>query len=157
MFGNTQLIHQQLRHAAHSAEQVRRQATQQFWQIHLWAKILQVWARLTRQPAHLLDLNQQQRTTSQTRHYAGIQTIPLHQIRGSEGRTRDFDTAFRPLQTHNQDRWIGLATAWQKGVTLPPVELVQVGNIYYVRDGHHRISVARARGQAAIEARVTVW
>jgi hypothetical protein len=50
-----------------------------------------------------------------------------------------------------------VAKARLKGVTLPPVELIQVGDVYFVRDGHHRISVARAFGQEHVDAEVTVW
>jgi hypothetical protein len=52
---------------------------------------------------------------------------------------------------------VGIATAGYMGRTLPPVELIQVGDLYFVRDGHHRISVAQAMGQESIEAEVTVW
>ena len=54
-------------------------------------------------------------------------------------------------------RWLGVAAARDHGKVLPPVVLVQVGGVYFVRDGHHRISVARALGQLDIEAEVTVW
>lgn len=50
-----------------------------------------------------------------------------------------------------------MAVARQQGKALPPVRLVQVGDLYFVRDGHHRISVARALGQQDIKARVTIW
>ena len=80
--------------------------------------------------------------------------VPLTQIIGSEGRCEDFDADFRPLKSHNQERWVGIASARLMGVTLPPVELVQEGDGYYVRDGNHRISVARAMGQMEIEARI---
>jgi hypothetical protein len=73
---------------------------------------------------------------------------------GSEGRVDDFDSAFNPLTAHTRDRWIGIAVARRQGTVLPPVELIQVGDVYYVRDGHHRISVAKAEGQAEIEARI---
>lgn len=91
------------------------------------------------------------------RHYAGIRLVSISEIIGSEGRQMDFDAAFNPLQTHNQDRWINVAAARLRGVALPPVELVQVDGKYYVRDGHHRISVAKAMGQREIEAEVTLW
>jgi hypothetical protein len=54
-------------------------------------------------------------------------------------------------------RWLRVAAARDQGKVLPPVVLVQVGDVYFVRDGHHRISVARALGQLDIEAEVTVW
>jgi hypothetical protein len=53
--------------------------------------------------------------------------------------------------------WLSVAVARQRGKSLPPVKLIQVGDVYYVQDGHHRISVARALGQRDIEAEVTVW
>jgi hypothetical protein len=90
-------------------------------------------------------------------HYAGVRTVSIDEIRGSEGRCRDFDADFRPLRSHNKVRWARIAKARLKGVTLPLVELVQVGGVYFVRDGHHRISVARAFGQQNIDAEVTVW
>jgi hypothetical protein len=88
---------------------------------------------------------------------AELRLVPLAQIVGSEGRCGDFDRDFYPLHDHNRSRWLRIATARQKGIGLPPVDLVQVGDVYFVQDGHHRISVARAFGQADIEARVTVW
>jgi hypothetical protein len=54
-------------------------------------------------------------------------------------------------------RWLRVAAARDQGKVLPPVVLVQVGDVYFVRDGHHRISVARALGQLDIEAEATVW
>jgi hypothetical protein len=89
--------------------------------------------------------------------HAGIRTVPIGQIRGSQDRSHDFDRDFNPLQDHNKGRWLGIATARQRGKALPPVELVQVGDVYFVRDGHHRISVARALGQRDIDAKVMVW
>ncbi|MDQ4075720.1 MAG: chromosome partitioning protein ParB, partial [Chloroflexota bacterium] len=61
---------------------------------------------------------------------------------------------FQPLQEHTKDRWIRIAIAYQMGKPLPPVELLQIGENYFVRDGHHRISVAKARAQKEIEANV---
>ena len=93
----------------------------------------------------------------QNRHYAGIQMVAIERIRGSEGRSRDFDRNFRPLQAHTEGRWRSVAMARQEGKALPPVTLVQVGEAYFCLDGHHRISVARALGAHEIEAEVTVW
>jgi hypothetical protein len=93
----------------------------------------------------------------ENRYSAGVQTVAMDQIQGSQGRCRDFDRAFYPLQRHSESRWLRVATARELGIALPLVELVQVGNIYFVRDGHHRISVAQALGQTEIEAEVRVW
>jgi hypothetical protein len=87
----------------------------------------------------------------------GVQMIPIDGIVGSSGRSRDFDRAFYPLRVHTRDRWLSVADLWYRGVTLPPVSLVKVGDDYFVTDGHHRISVARVFGASAIAATVTVW
>jgi hypothetical protein len=84
------------------------------------------------------------------------QTVPIDRIRGSENRCGDFDQDFRPLQGHTRERWLSVATARMSGVCLPPVELLAVGDEYYVRDGHHRISVAHTLGEQFIEATVMV-
>ncbi len=85
-------------------------------------------------------------------HYVGVQTVCLDCIRGTENRTTEFDTDFYPRADHLEERWVRVAVANMKGVKLPPVELLLVGDTYYVRDGHHRISVARAMGQYEIDA-----
>ena len=87
--------------------------------------------------------------------YVGIRSIPIHQIRGTESRSEDFDIEFNPLTPHNRWRWLSIANARQEGKALPLVELIQVGDDYFVRDGHHRISVAKAWGQDFIDAEVT--
>jgi hypothetical protein len=90
-------------------------------------------------------------------HPTGARTVPIDQIRGSQGRSRDFDPDFNPIQDHTKLRWLSIARARQNGTSLPPVKLAQVEDIYFVQDGHHRISVARAMGQQDIEAEVTIW
>jgi hypothetical protein len=113
---------------------------------------------LTGRSRRLLKLATVKETCSVTaRHYAGMETVPLISIRGSEGRPGDFDCDFNPLKDHNAHRWVSIAAARHLGALMPPVDLIQVGDIYFVRDGHHRISVARALGQQEIEAEVTVW
>jgi hypothetical protein len=90
-------------------------------------------------------------------HYAGLKPVALDDIRGSEGRQEDFDDRFNPLSARTRQRWESVAGALAEGIGLPPVELTQIENSYYVRDGHHRVSVMRAMGEQEIEARVTVW
>ncbi len=89
-------------------------------------------------------------------HDAGIRTVPIEAIVGSEGRPGDFDVEFRPRQDRTAERWMSVAAARLHGDALPPVELLQVGEEYYVRDGHHRVSVARALGECFVDAQVTV-
>ena len=86
--------------------------------------------------------------------YRGVQTVRLDQIIGSVQRYHDFDRAFLPVQSHTASRWIRVNRAWYEDVSLPPVLLYQVGEVYFVVDGHHRVSVAREQGQEHIDAEV---
>jgi hypothetical protein len=88
------------------------------------------------------------------RHFAGLQNVAIEQIRGTDSREGDFDDSFYPLHDRMRSRWLGVAAARLSGRELPPVELTQVGGIFYVQDGHHRISVARALGEDFIDAEV---
>lgn len=89
----------------------------------------------------------------------GLQSVSLSQIRGSAspGRCKDFDVNFRPVNSHSEERWVGIHRARTSGRRLPPVTLIQVGENYFVEDGHHRVSVAYALGDETIEGRVTLW
>lgn len=80
--------------------------------------------------------------------------VPLADVVGTLARTSDFDDGFRLVNHALRDRWQRLATAMLAGVDPPPVELVQLGDLYFVVDGHHRVSVARALGRDSIPARV---
>jgi hypothetical protein len=73
--------------------------------------------------------------------------VSSDQIYGSESRVQDFNADINPLQDYTMGRWLSIATAMHRGLELPPVILIQIGELYFVRDGHHRISVARAQGQ----------
>lgn len=84
----------------------------------------------------------------------GVQYIALDQIIGSEGRSHDFDNQFWPITEHSRDRWVSIAVAMGTSQPLPPVQLVQITNGYVVRDGNHRVSVARAFGHGVIEAEI---
>ncbi|MBW2537978.1 MAG: hypothetical protein JRE27_00010 [Deltaproteobacteria bacterium] len=84
----------------------------------------------------------------------GIQNIPIDDIVGSEGRYRAFTRSFMPLQEDLRDRWKKIDQVRESRQDLPPVELYKVSNAYFVKDGHHRISVARVKGAKYIEARV---
>jgi len=91
----------------------------------------------------------------QGQHDLGLQAVPIRQIVGSESRYRDFDRAFLPRQTHTRDRWVTIDRLHYEQVELPPVSLYKIGDIYFVRDGNHRVSVARERGQEFVDAYVT--
>ena len=118
----------------------------------------QVGAMLRGQTARLLNLATVVGDKPINAHpCVGTQTVPIRQIRGSEGRRSDFDDAFHPVRMHTKERWQGIARALLQGGRLSPVNLIRLGDIYFVRDGHHQISVARALGQQEIDAIVTVW
>lgn len=105
----------------------------------------------------LLDLTTEvSKRKIRSQHYAGSRTVPIQRIKGSEGRSNDFDSDFNPIQSRTMDRWVSIAVARSFGETLPLIELIQLGADYYVRDGHHRISVARALGEEYIDAMVIV-
>jgi hypothetical protein len=86
--------------------------------------------------------------------YRGVVSVPLDKVVGSVDRYRDFDRLFLPTQSHTEDRWRRVSRAWYEDVNLPPVQLYKVGEVYFVVDGNHRVSVARNRGQAFIDAEV---
>jgi ParB-like nuclease domain len=85
----------------------------------------------------------------------GQQVVPLDAIVGTIDRERDFDRHFRPTSRRVRARWEQIAAAMRRGDALPPVDLIKVGEIYFVRDGHHRVSVASALGLNDIDAYVT--
>jgi uncharacterized ParB-like nuclease family protein len=86
--------------------------------------------------------------------YRGIQTVPVSQIAGSLNRYHQFDRAFLPTENQIAPRWVSVDRAFYKAVSLPPVLLYKVGQVYFVVDGHHRVSVAREQGQEFIDAEV---
>jgi hypothetical protein len=86
--------------------------------------------------------------------YRGIRTVEVGKITGSVGRHRDFDASFLPLKRSMAERWGRIDRAYHRGVELPTVSLYKIGDEYFVRDGNHRVSVARYHGVAAIDAEV---
>lgn len=141
-----------------TAQRASRDARKLYGRVCILGWLSRLWTSLTGQPNHLLTLAEVTAASAAGNCYsAGWQLVPISQIQGSQGRCRDFDRHFYPRRDHLSSRWLGVATAHLLGVALPPVELIQVGDIYFVRDGHHRISVARALGQLEINAEVRVW
>ena len=82
--------------------------------------------------------------------------IPLDAIVGSVGRYNDFSRSFLPKNKSDEERWTGVKTAMKKSTGLPPIEVYQIDQAYFVVDGNHRVSVARRQGAETIEAFVTV-
>jgi hypothetical protein len=87
--------------------------------------------------------------------YRGMQVVPINLIVGSEGRYRDFNKYFLPRSEHLRIRWQRVDEARINEVILPPIQLYEIGGVYFVRDGNHRVSVAKAQGIEQIDAEVT--
>jgi hypothetical protein len=85
----------------------------------------------------------------------GLQVVPVDAIVGTVDRGKEFDRAFRPTSSQVRHRWERIAKAMRRGEALPPISLFKVGDVYFVRDGHHRVSVARALGWRELEGFVT--
>jgi hypothetical protein len=85
----------------------------------------------------------------------GLQTIDLDSIVGTVDRGREFDRRFRPTSNRVRTRWERVATAQRRGQEMPPIDVYRIGEVHFVKDGHHRVSVARAMGWKKIDAYVT--
>jgi len=86
--------------------------------------------------------------------YMGSQTVPIKMIVGSEGRYHDFNKFFLPRKEHLRHRWQRVDEAHIKDIILPPILLYEIGGVYFVRDGNHRVSVAKMQGVEFIDAEV---
>src|SRR5919199_5395354 len=86
--------------------------------------------------------------------YVGMREVPVAKIVGSVGRHRDFDRAFLPSKGDLGARWKKIDQMMQRAEELPPVSLYKLGDAYFVRDGNHRVSVARQRGVEMIDAEI---
>src|SRR6516165_1705863 len=85
----------------------------------------------------------------------GLQTIRLDTVVGTVDSTRDFDRRFRPTSGRVRERWERLALAQRRGESIPPIDVYRIGELHFVKDGHHRVSIALATGQTTIDAYVT--
>lgn len=120
------------------------------------AAFQQIMARLRGQPADLLayeDICRHLKAEAAVKR--GVQEIPLHAIIGSVGRYKDFTRAFLPKHDNDRERWAGVRTAVLDMKSMSPIDVYQVGDVYFVIDGNHRVSVARELGAKTISARVT--
>lgn len=110
---------------------------------------------LSRSPHELLALEEvRNRLQIRGQRHLGLMTVPLDKIIGSEGRYTDFDRHFLPRSDHVRERWMNVDRANHLYIDLPPVDLYKIGDVYFVRDGNHRVSVARQQGQTEIDANV---
>ena len=134
--------------AAHDFTRIRRR--------QIWSRLIHKLRRRCDQEIDPLDFDD---IAGPLRH-AGRRNLGLHNldidtIVGSVGRVGDFDRWFRPRRPVNRQRWETLDRANRTGAILPPIEVYKVGHLHFVRDGHHRLSIARAHGIRTIDALVT--
>jgi hypothetical protein len=115
----------------------------------------ELFAVFANRPNDLIPYHEvRSRVAPQAESYRGLQTVPLDKIVGSMDRFRDFDRAFLPRQRFTAGRWQNVDRAWYEDKRLPPIQLYKVGDVYFVKDGNHRVSVAREKGQEYIDAEV---
>jgi hypothetical protein len=115
------------------------------------------WLLRRPSPARLTSLEQALGSAAPAvRRPVGLAAIPLASIAGTAetAKTRSFDARFRPAAT-SRARWERLWIAGRRGAPLPPISVYRLGGRHFVRDGHHRVSVAGALGMTAIDAEVT--
>jgi hypothetical protein len=132
-------------------------AAQKFDRVYQKPLIRQL-LRLFREKPHetLLSFEQvQQLVRDRAEIDRGTQLIEISKIIGSVGRYRDFDRAFLPLSGADAERWKRLDVAMNELRDLPPIDVYKIGDVYFVRDGNHRVSVAKANGLDVLEGRVT--
>lgn len=119
---------------------------------HFWRKLKR---RFGHQCNELVRSEQVlQKGEARSRRDLGLQRVSLERIVGSSGRAHEFDLSFLPRTDHLRERWNRAARKVLHGSRSTPVLLFKVQNVYFVEDGNHRVSVARAEGQKEIEAHV---
>jgi hypothetical protein len=133
-----------------------RSAQQHFHEARRKALLTGILDTLLRNSSNMLSLDDvRARINVRGQRSLGHQVVALDHIIGSEGRYSDFDRRFLPRSDTLKQRWSSIDSAMLDAVELPPVELYKLGEIYFVRDGNHRVSVARQQGQTYIDAYVT--
>ena len=133
----------------------KAKSEEDFNKAHAKAFINEIQHLLSPEEANLISLNDvKQMIKSNAETYVGMKVIPIDKIVGSEGRYKDFDNRFFPKSTHLKNRWQHVDEAALNDVTLPPIKVYEIAGLYFVRDGNHRVSVAKTRGTEFIDAEV---
>ena len=133
-----------------------QQARLAFRDAHRQALVSGILDLLRRESSNLISFEEvRARLNVRGQHARGLMTVPIAHIVGSEGRYDDFDRRFLPRKEGLKQRWSSLQRAMELDTPLPAIELYKISDVYFVRDGNHRVSVARQRGQIDIDADVT--
>jgi hypothetical protein len=137
------------------SDQISEQARADFQRARFKAFMNRVWGALSGQPSTLLSYDEiKEKLHIGGPIYRGVKTVRLDQIAGSLNRYHEFDRVFLPASDKLAQRWQRVSSAFYEDISLPPVVLYKVGQVYFVVDGHHRVSVAREQGQLYIEGEV---
>ena len=141
---------------SHSHDHNISSAVHDFWQARNRAAVTEILARLRGQEARLLSFDEvREKLKAFGRLPEKLEDIPLEAIVGSVGRYNDFTRDFLPRSEALRDRWATIRAAADQLQGLPPIEVYRIGEVYFVKDGNHRVSVARALGWKTISAYVT--
>jgi len=131
-------------------------AVNDFYRARNQGVLREIIARFTGKSTELLSYEE---VRQKLKAYAGVEKglrdIPLDAIVGSVGRYSDFTRDFLPRVNVDKDRWSRIKMAAYDAGGLPPIEVYQLGDVYFVIDGNHRVSVARQLGAKTIQAYVT--
>lgn len=137
------------------ADDFNVQAQADFQRARFKAFMNRVWGALSGRPLTLLSYDEiKEKLHVGGPIYRGVKTVRVDQIAGSLNRYHEFDRVFLPMSDQLAARWTSVNRAFYQEISLPPVVLYKVGEVYFVVDGHHRVSVAREQGQIYIEAEV---
>ena len=136
-------------------DQISEQVKSDFQKARFKAFMNRAWGSISGQRTTLLSYDEiKEKLQIGGPIYRGIKTVRVDQIAGSLNRYHEFDRVFLPASDALAERWQHVNRAFYQEVSLPPVVLYKVGQVYFVVDGHHRVSVAREQGQLEIEAEV---
>ena len=136
-----------------SFSDLRNHLYHRFFALRTNARRAVFWAKLMGKTTSLAIFPDESPEKSPNRTFTGTVDIPAEKIIGTMNRHSDFDHKFRPLNKHLLERWVNVHFALERE-GWPPIVVHKVGEKYYVEDGHHRVSVARALGMTFISAKV---
>ncbi len=139
----------------HNYEQRLNEGRSKFQSVYNKAFWRELLSQLTGRHQDLLNFDEiRSRLHLHEEHYEGVHDVPLDQIVGSVGRYKDFTATFLPRKSGMKERWSRVYALANSLEGPPPIELYKVGDVYFVRDGNHRVSVARQLGAETIQAHV---
>lgn len=137
----------------HERANIQVEANRDFSRARMKAFWSEVWKKMTGRSDDLLKFEDVERSLRlRGQRNLGLQNIPLEKIVGTVGRYNDFTRSFLPRKTVSQERWKQISALARGSLGFPPIEVYKVGEVYFVIDGNHRVSVARQLGQPTIEA-----